>query len=148
MKYLAILLIFSIAFSHSFFPYDFSLTCPKDTTLLVGKETSLNLYIKNTGLNEDFYNITVQTYPNIYVSPSNVITKKIKKDESISIDLKITLLSAIGGDEVRIIVKSGNMPEKVASCSFKIKSNYFSLGNFEIPKFLIFFFIATLLVFL
>jgi hypothetical protein len=139
------LMFFSITFSHSFLPYDFSLICPKDISVVIGKEYFFDLTIRNIGINDDFYNVTIQSPNNIRVSPSNIITNKIKSNESTSITFKLIPLSILGGDTLTIIVRSGNLPSKYSSCSFRIRLNYFSLGNFDYKKFFIVFLILLLI---
>jgi hypothetical protein len=148
LKTIILILFLSITFSHTFVPYDFALTCPRDFTATIGKEVSISITIKNTGMNDDYYNIMVNSPMNIRVVPQSLTTSKVNSDESISISFSLLPLSFLGGDEVNIIVQSASLPSKTSVCSFRVKVNYFSLGNFDIYYFLITLIVAIPLIFL
>jgi hypothetical protein len=148
LKVIILVLILSTIFSHTFVPYDFTLICPKDFTATVGKEVSVSITIKNTGMNDDYYNIVVNSPLNIKIIPQILTTNKVKSGESISITFSLIPLSFLGGNEVNIVVQSVSLPSKSSVCSFRVMTNYFSLGNFDIFYFLAILIIAILLVFL
>jgi uncharacterized membrane protein len=148
IKIIFLMFLLSFSFSHTFVPYDFTLTCPKDFTATVGKEVSISITIKNTGMNDDYYNITVNSPMNIRVIPQSLTTNRVKSGESISISFSLLPLSFLGGDEISIFVQSANLPSKSSVCSFRVRVNYFSLGNFDTYYFLIVFIAAILLIFL
>jgi hypothetical protein len=143
-----VLILSSIIFSHTFVPYDFTLICPRDFTATVGKEVSVSITIKNTGMNDDYYNIAVYSPLNIRVVPQILTTNKVKSGESISITFSLTPLSFLGGEEVNIVVQSVSLPSKSSVCSFRVRTNYFSLGDFDVFYFLAIFIIVVLLIFL
>jgi hypothetical protein len=148
LKVITLLLFLSTIFSHTFVPYDFTLICPKDFTATVGKEVSVSITIKNTGMNDDYYNIVVNSPLNIKIIPQILTTNKVKSGESISITFSLIPISFLGGDEVNIVVQSVSLPSKSSVCSFRVRTNYFSLGNFDIFYFLAILIIAILLIFL
>jgi len=148
LKVITLLLFLSTIFSHTFVPYDFTLICPKDFTATVGKEVSVSITIKNTGMNDDYYNIVVNSPLNIKIIPQILTTNKVKSGESISITFSLIPISFLGGNEVNIVVQSVSLPSKSSVCSFRVRTNYFSLGNFDIFYFLAILIIAILLIFL
>ena len=148
LKLIALVLSLSIIFSHTFVPYDFTLICPKDFTATVGKEVSVSITIKNTGMNDDYYNIAVNSPLNIKIIPQILTTNKVKSGESISITFSLVPISFLGGDEVSVIVQSASLPSTSSVCSFRVKTNYFSLGNFDIFYFLAILIIIIPLIFL
>lgn len=152
-KALITLILFSLTFSHTFVPYDFELNCPNDITVTIGKEVEFKVSIKNIGMNDDKYNVTVTTTPNIVVRPTHSETQQISSNQVVSLSFVLLPLSGLGEKTVTISVRSiySYRPEQgidiTKQCVFNVNVNYIKLGNDRnnLYLFSLFFFILLLI---
>lgn len=153
---LVILLLFSLSKSHTFEPYKFSLSCPEKVRAAVGKEFTLDITIKNEGMNDDVYSVEVQSSLNILVRPDHLNTSLIPSKDITKANFIVQPMSAIGNKEIKITVTSlysYNPTQGIViskNCTIQLDLSYITLGNKkdEIYLFSIYFFLFLLFIFL
>jgi len=155
------LLFLSIIFSHSFFPFSFSISAPSELKVSINQEVNIFLTIKNTGMLGDSYNVYISSQDlDVKVFPTQEFVS-LESQSSTSIPIKIIVYSTLNQNrkiEIKVcslgLLNSYNQQELIDNCSYEecklsegkncmrkeisIKTvSTFSLGNFSLYSFII-----------
>lgn len=116
-------------YNHDFLPFNFQIFFPETSLLtVVGSDITINLNIKNTGILNDKYNITVIAPPSVLVTPTNYITPEISKDEISKVSFVIRPLFSFS-DKIIFRVCSVYKPEKCEEKTLTLTIKTISLDD-------------------
>ncbi|MEM5830832.1 MAG: hypothetical protein QXO40_01340 [Candidatus Aenigmatarchaeota archaeon] len=108
IKYLSILtlLFFLISFSHTFTPYNFSITLPKNLNTKLNEEVQISLIVKNIGMIGDRYNIfIIPSTQDIFIS-SNFFEFLLEPQDSKVVPINLIVYSTLGNKFINVTVCS------------------------------------------
>ncbi|MBU5682546.1 MAG: hypothetical protein KQA34_02450 [Candidatus Aenigmarchaeota archaeon] len=108
IKYLniLILLFFLISFSHTFVPYKFSVTLPKNLNIKLNEEVQISLVVKNIGMIGDRYSVSIiPSTQDIYVS-SNFFEFLLEPQDSKVVPINLIVYSTLGNKFINVTVCS------------------------------------------
>ena len=129
---MALLLVLPSVQAADFYSLKFDFWTGELSTATVGETIKLPIYVKNLGVLEDNYTISVtSTSPSIYIQDQSLLISSLKTNEIKSVFSRMTL--TVGGSDTNVVVTatSATKPSYSQTKTLTIKSGLANLPDFD-----------------